>query len=478
MKVLFVSANRELLPDPVVPLGVLYVMGAMPERHEKKLVDLCFEADPYGALCDAIRAFEPDVVAIGLRNIQNSDYTGISDNLSYYRRLIESVRASCNSTVVLGGGGFSVMPSALLRELRADFGISGEGEEAFVLLLDALENGAAGASTSGRLGVRSLRRGGLGRVPNLHYFVGDEVVSNSAGAGFLDLNAVPVPSRESVALSYYDRAGIENVQTKRGCALRCDYCTYPIIEGRSVRSRDPVAVVDEMIERRDAGVGIEHFFFVDSVFNIPPRHAKDICRELTDRGWSTPWTCYANPIGFDAELAELMASSACAGMEVGSDSGCDEILTKLKKGFSTQRVRELNALCRENELPDCHTFLLGTPGETLDHVKRTLDFIIDLDPFAAVIMAYKDDEEALDPSYGAQRQALRDELLVLLEQHRERFPRWIIPALGTNFDARLFALLRRRGLRGPLWQHIEQVKTRETRSTRSPDRIRRASALG
>lgn len=478
MKVLFVSANRELLPDPVVPLGVLYVMGAMPERHEKRFVDLCFEAEPYEALREAIRAFEPDVVAIGLRNIQNSDYTGISDNLSYYRGLIACVRASCKSAVVLGGGGFSVMPSALLRELRADFGISGEGEEAFVLLLEAIENGHGVPSTPGALGARSLRRGGLGRVPNLHYFVNDEVVSNSGGAGFLDLNALPAPSREGVAVNYYARAGIENVQTKRGCALRCDYCTYPIIEGRAVRTRDPVAVVDEMIERRDAGVGIEHFFFVDSVFNIPPRHAKAVCRELIDRGWSTPWTCYANPIGFDAELAELMAASACAGMEVGSDSGCDEILSKLKKGFTTQRVRELNVSCRENGLPDCHTFLLGTPGETLEHVKRTLEFIIDLNPFAAVIMAYKDDEEALDASYAAERQALRDELLVLLQQHRERFPRWIIPALGTNFDPRLFALLRRRGLRGPLWQHIEQVSVRETRSTGATERVDGVSAMG
>jgi hypothetical protein len=108
-------------------------------------------------------------------------------------------------------------------------------------------------------------------------------------------------------------------------------------------------------------------------------------------------------------------------------------------------------------VPDCHTFLLGTPGETLDHVKRTIDFIIDIDPYAAVLMAYKDDYEVLDEVYAAKRQALRDEVLGLLDEQRQVFPRWIIPALGVNFNERLFGLLRRRGLRGPLWQHIKEI---------------------
>jgi radical SAM superfamily enzyme YgiQ (UPF0313 family) len=349
------------------------------------------------------------------------------------------------------------MPPELMRELRPDFGISGEAEESFPQLLEAIASGSAEAATARRVAITSLRKDGLGRIPSLHYFAGGEVKSNPAASGFLDLDALPVPSRAAISPEYYASAGVENVQTKRGCALRCDYCTYPTIEGRSVRKRDPVAIVDEMVERRDAGVGIEHFFFVDSVFNIPPRHAKAICREMIDRGWSTPWTCYANPIGFDAELAELMAASACGGMEVGSDSGCDDILDKLRKGFRTDRIRVLNALSREHGVPDCHTFLLGTPGETLDHVKRTIDFIIDIDPYAAVLMAYKDDYEVLDEVYAAKRQALRDEVLGLLDEQRQVFPRWIIPALGVNFNERLFGLLRRRGLRGPLWQHIKEI---------------------
>ena len=75
---------------------------------------------------------------------------------------------------------------------------------------------------------------------------------------------------------------------------------------------------------------------------------------------------------------------------------------------------------------------------------------IDLEPFAAVIMAYLDDYEALDEGYARERRRLREQLLELLGKYHPMFPRWIIPSLGIHFDRRLFQYLRRRGLRGPL----------------------------
>ena len=38
------------------------------------------------------------------------------------------------------------------------------------------------------------------------------------------------------------------VQTKRGCALNCAYCTYNCIEGKRWRLRDPEAVAGEIEE--------------------------------------------------------------------------------------------------------------------------------------------------------------------------------------------------------------------------------------
>ena len=84
MKIAFVSGNREHLPDAVIPIGLLYVMANTSDEHEKILIDLCFERDPKIALHKALTALQPDLVALGMRNIQNNDYSGLSDNLNYY----------------------------------------------------------------------------------------------------------------------------------------------------------------------------------------------------------------------------------------------------------------------------------------------------------------------------------------------------------------------------------------------------------
>src|SRR5690606_10391603 len=117
--------------------------------------------------------------------------------------------------------GFSVMPRELMLALRPDFGISGEGEAAFPALVEALE---AGSEFSG--------------IANLHWFEDEQLRIGPPGP-FLALDELPVPDRGLADDRYYERFGIESVQTKRGCPLQCDYCTYPRIEGRAGRLRKP-----------------------------------------------------------------------------------------------------------------------------------------------------------------------------------------------------------------------------------------------
>jgi radical SAM superfamily enzyme YgiQ (UPF0313 family) len=440
MKVAFVSGNREKLPDAVIPLGILWVAASLPDWHEKIVVDLCFAEEPFDVLRNRLDDFQPDVVALGMRNIQRADYSGTTDTIAYYAKLLETIRAATRAPVVLGGSGFSVLPAELMHRLRPDYGIAGEAEGAFPALIEALEQGE-----------------GLEGIGNLHRFVDGALVSNPPARDFLDMDQLPFPDRSLVDPRHYAEYGIEGLQTKRGCPLRCEYCTYPIIEGRVGRTRAPNVVIDELESILEDQPDLKHVFMVDSVFNLPKTHAKDICREMIDRDISIPWTCYANPLGFDAELAELMAAAGCAGMEVGADSGSDRMLDALGKGFTTKQIRSLSKLAQHAGIPDCHTFLLGTPGETLDDVLRTIEFIIDLDPFGAILMAWVDDYAALDPALAKERRKLHESVVGVLEEHKTEFSWWSIPSLGVNYDPTLFEMLRKRGFHGPLWQHMRQL---------------------
>lgn len=459
MRVAFISGNREKLPDAVIPLGILWVAASLPDRHAKIMLDLCFEDSPLEVVRDRLVAFAPEVVAVGMRNIQSADYSGTADTIAYYEQLLAAIRACTAAPIVMGGSGFSVMPGDLMRRLRPDYGIAGEAEKSFPALIEALESGV-----------------GFSAIGNLHRFVDGELVSNPPARGFLDMDTLPFPDRSLVDPRHYAEYGIEGVQTKRGCPLRCEYCTYPIIEGRVGRTRAPSVVVDELESILRDQPALKHVFFVDSVFNLPRAHAKSVCREMIERDVKIPWTCYANPLGFDAELAKLMKAAGCAGMEVGADSGSDRLLDALGKGFTTEQIRSLSRLAKEEGIPDCHTFLLGTPGEDFDDVQRTLEFILDLDPFSAILMAWVDDYEALDPELARERRKLRESVLELLDARKSEFPWWSIPSLGVNYDPALFSILRKRGFHGPLWQHIRgMVAPRRRRARRIGDRGRQVS---
>jgi radical SAM superfamily enzyme YgiQ (UPF0313 family) len=387
-----------------------------------------------------LRQHQPDVVAIGLRNLQNMDYTNIEANIANYRELVRTVRQHSNVPVVLGGGGFTVAARALMEDLGADFGIAGEGEESFPQLLEALERPPAT----------------LDHIVRLYYRRDGELVFTGNGATFLDVNAYPQPSRKLVDERYYAEYGIESLQTKRGCALQCDYCTYPLIEGNRSRMREPARVADDFMTICERP-GVEHVFIVDSVFNLPPRHAKKVCSELVARGNRTPWTSYVSPVAFDEELAELMVAAGATGAEIGSDSGCDDVLDRLRKGFRTDKIRRLSSLSKAAGLKDCHSFILGTRSESLDDVQRTLDFIEELQPFAAVLLVWVEDSEVIDTQVERERRRFRDSIYDLVGRRASLQPRWIVPRLGIRYDPRAFKVLRKYGLRGPLWQHIDRV---------------------
>lgn len=443
MKIAFISANREKLPDAVIPLGILSVMAATPARHEKLFWDFCFELDPLETVARNLRASRPDLVAIGLRNLQNMDYTNITANLEGYRELIRTVRTLSPAPIVLGGGGFSVMPQGLMEDLGADFGIAGEGERAFPQLLDELESA----------------KPATGSIDGLYYRTDGQVRFTGHSGRFLVLDDLPRPDRSVLPENYYTEYGIESLQTKRGCPLRCDYCTYPLIEGRQTRLRNPTKVADEFMEICSR-TGVDHLFIVDSVFNLPLRHAKEVCRELVARGNRTPWTSYVNPVAFDDELAELMVRAGAAGMEIGSDSGCDDILDRLHKDFHTDKITQLSRIAQAHGLKDCHSFILGTTGETLEHVERTLDFVAGLDPFAALMFVWVEDLEVLGSQTDLERRRFRDAIYERVERRAREQPRWVVPRLGIRFDPRTFTVLRKYGMRGPLWQHLDRLAIR------------------
>ncbi|HVM97126.1 MAG TPA: cobalamin-dependent protein, partial [Candidatus Acidoferrales bacterium] len=254
LRVLLISANTEKIPDPVFPLGAAY-MAAVARRsgHSVTTLDLCFLDSLQPGLDDAL-ATQPDVVGISLRNLDSSAFPQNTSYIDDYKNLMLALRQRTAAPIVLGGAGFTVMPSTILEYLGAEVGVVGEGEMIFPWILERL-----------------AARESLTTTPAFRCDpVGSGIlVSATSRVAQLDLTGTPL--RESFDMDvYYERGGALNIQTKRGCYFECVFCSYPLIEGSKVRSRTAASVVDE-IEAVRRERGIRHWFFVDNIFNMPIR---------------------------------------------------------------------------------------------------------------------------------------------------------------------------------------------------------------
>jgi radical SAM superfamily enzyme YgiQ (UPF0313 family) len=222
------------------------------------------------------------------------------------------------------------------------------------------------------------------------------------------------------------------VQTRRGCAMKCSYCSTPTIEGPTVRSRSPEKAV-EWIARRAAS-GFRSFYFVDNNFNIPLSYAKRLCKLLVRRGLDIRWRCILNPAFVDRELCSAMAAAGCVDASLGFESGCQRILTRMCKNFSPTDITRASALMREHGIRRMGFLLLGGPGETVETMERSLAFVDALElegvRVTAGIRIYPQTAVARE----AARQGLIDPSDDLL---RPRF--YLVPGLEKRIDELLAA---------------------------------------
>jgi hypothetical protein len=169
------------------------------------------------------------------------------------------------------------------------------------------------------------------------------------------------------------------IQSKRGCSFGCVYCTYPALEGRSMRLRDPAVVARELEEAADSGAS-GGFYFVDNVFNNPKHHAEGVCRAIYARGLNVSWGCLVSPMGLDEPLLRLMANAGCQSVEVGADSLSDRALKGLGKRFRAADVKRAVAACRAAGMMHMVFLILGGPGEDRNTIRETFDALDEIKP--------------------------------------------------------------------------------------------------
>jgi radical SAM superfamily enzyme YgiQ (UPF0313 family) len=361
MRVLLISANRESINMVSLPLGLAFVaQAARRAGHDVEMLDLMRTDDHVRAIEMAIRRVQPEVIGISVRNIDDQNMASPVFLLDQARETAALCRRLSDAPIVLGGAGYSIFPQAALDYVGADMGIQGEGESVFAELLDRLENerdldDLPGLYLPGA-GLQTPR----GFLQDLDGFWPDAGDWFSGGE-----------SREEILLP---------VQSRRGCPLRCSYCSTPDIEGTRIRKCSAESVAEYI--RCQAEAGFRRIFFTDNTFNLPPSFAKALCRALISREVKVGWRAIVYPGQVDEKLTDLMAKAGCFEVSLGAESGSARMLKSMGKRFTPGEIRRARRLFGDHGVRVMGFLMFGMPGETRETVQESLDLMESLAPDA------------------------------------------------------------------------------------------------
>jgi radical SAM superfamily enzyme YgiQ (UPF0313 family) len=356
VRVLMISANTEQITMPVLPVGMARVAAAVEQAgHEIRILNLMRPEHAPGGLQEALEEFAPEAIGVSVRNIDDQNREAPKFLLPPVRKVVDECKRLSGAPVILGGPGYSIFPREVLAYLGADYGIQGEGEEAFPQLLSRMKTGGPAADIPGIV----LPGGASGPPPQR----------------LRRLDAYPLP-RPGVHLTVPEGEDGGELwvpfQTRRGCPMQCSYCSTPAIEGRIMRSQSPKTAARSLLDFADAGY--RRFFFVDNIFNMPATHAEALCDSITEAGLDIAWQAIVYPARLTNRLVEKMARAGCTGVALGFESGHPRVLRALNKRFGPGDVRESAKLLRRVGISRMGFLLLGGPGETRDSVEVSVDF--------------------------------------------------------------------------------------------------------
>jgi len=355
MNVLLVQAYLGRREPPVYPLGLSYVASAVRD-HTVRIVDPNVADNPHQAVRDAIAESRPSVVGVSVRNIDNQERRTFFYFFAHVRPLLQTIRdAAPKSVIVLGGAGFSIFPRQMMTRCpEADMGVYLEGEESFPELLDNLDH--------------------TEKVAGIYYRDGDRVVSTGPRS-FPDFANLAIPRRDFHDMGPYlaDPYAI-GVQTKRGCAYRCAYCTYYNLNGGMIRLREPPQIVDE-IERLQSAYGATNIVFADALFTSPLEHATAICQEILRRGIKVRWTAWRGIANMTWEFMELARDAGCIWFGFSPDALSPPALTALQRDHTRQDVKRVFGYAKAIEgAQSSFGLFVGPPKETWRGYLATLGF--------------------------------------------------------------------------------------------------------
>lgn len=354
----------------------IYILAALLKQsgYDVKVCESVFSRIP-----DYIRREDPGTVrVVGL----SMDH----ENRRLVLKLSRMITEEMGIPVIIGGVDARTITGGELQSSLARAVIKGEGEITLPRVIGDLDDPVALESISGLL---LMRRASETEARGLNAVwpqdrAGDDwrMVDTGAEEPPMDLDQVPFPD---YSLSLTPHSGkFFRIMTSRGCPNHCAFCHEGTYKTK-LRRRSIPNVLKELGEILDQYPHMSHFLFCDDTLVTDEKRVRELCEGIKalekERSRRIPWYCeadiwslYKNP-----GLIPMMVDAGLMYLQVGIESGDDDMLALYEKKLTTDMVRQVIKQAYDAGLPGMFgPILIGAPFENRAHIEKEKAWIKEL----------------------------------------------------------------------------------------------------
>jgi anaerobic magnesium-protoporphyrin IX monomethyl ester cyclase len=336
-------------------LGLGYLASTLEARgYEVKILDAGVERMNFEEVRQYLKK-SPKVPWIGISAISFTFWSALE-----VAKIVKQVMPNCK--LVMGGVHPTLCPEEALKSPYVDFVIRHEGDYTLPELI---------------AGIR------YDEILGLSYKDNGRIVHNLPRPMIEKLDDIPFPAyhllplnKSRLTVGCEKRSPATMLLGSRGCSFKCRYCST-VTMGSKVRYRSPQNIFEEiMLLMKD--YGIREIHFQDDSFTLNRKNVLELCSLIIKKRIDLSWLCMANIVAVDLEMLKLMKRAGCHQICYGIESGNEEILRNLNKKVTLENVRNAVRWTKQAGIDARGAFILGCPGETEESMKKTLNFMKEL----------------------------------------------------------------------------------------------------
>lgn len=348
MKILFIQPSGTTLRGlPGPPYSILYVAAIAEKKgHTVKILDRTIENNTKKVICD----FQPDLVGI-------TSLTGhmIIDAL----RVCEFIKHQFPEVPIIWGGiHASIFPQQTLEHPLIDFIVIGEGEITFEEFLNAYEGDKD-----------------YSKILGLGYKKGGNIFINEKRPFLKTLDDLPLTPWHLIDYKKYLKYETLFI-TSRGCPHRCSFCYNEEYYFRTWRAMSSERVKKEF-EHVQKFHPIRRYRFDDDNFTVNKKRLYQIL-DYIPKNASLYMDTRIDYV--DEEFCRRLAEFYDPYLFIGIESGDEEMLKHHQKDITIEQIRKNYRLLKKYKINTTASFVIGSPGETKEQIKKTMDLANELKP--------------------------------------------------------------------------------------------------